>query len=76
MVNMTDCGGSEMKKEYRNAIISGIGGGITVTILLYIILGKVFWEYLFMYPIFTAIAGLIGLSLHKRREEKKEQRRE
>ncbi len=62
-----------MQKEYRNAIIGGIGGGIAGTILLYIILGKVAWWYLFLYPIFSAIAHLIGVSLRKRREAKKEE---
>lgn len=76
MVNMTDCGGSEMKKEYRNAIISGILGGLSVTIILYLIQVKVTWVYLIAYPIVFAIANFIGGSLHKRREEKNEQRRE
>jgi len=67
------------QKEYRNAIIGGICGGLTVIIILYIILGKVTWVYLIVYPIGFAIADLIGVSLHKRREAKKEkevQRRE
>ena len=60
-----------MRKEYRNAIIGGIGGGIVGTVLLYIILGKVAWAYLFMYPIFTAIAHLIGVSLRRWRKRKR-----
>ena len=67
-------GGSEkMRKEYRNAIISGILGGLSVTIILYLIQVKVTWVYLIAYPIVFAIANLIGGSLHKRREEKKYQ---
>jgi len=65
-----------MKKEYRNAIISGILGGLSVTIILYLIQVKVTWVYLIVYPIGFAIAHLIGVSLHKRREEKKDQQRE
>ena len=65
-----------MRKEYRDAIIGGILGGLTVTIILYLIQGKVTWGYLIAYPIVFAIASLIGGSLHKRREEKKDQRRE
>ena len=62
-----------MRKEYRNAIIGGIGGGIGGTILLYLIQGKVAWVYLITYPIFSAFAHLIGYSLRKRREAKKEE---
>jgi ABC-type bacteriocin/lantibiotic exporter with double-glycine peptidase domain len=65
-----------MRKEYRNAIIGGIGSGIVVTFLLYLIQVKVTWVYLIAYPIVFTIAHLIGVSLHKRREEKKDQQRE
>ena len=61
-----------MLKEYRNAIIGGVCGGLTVTILVYLIEGEVIWA-LIAYPIVSTIAGLIGVSLHKRREEKKYQ---
>ena len=68
-----------MRKEY-NVIISGIVSwicvGVLFTIFLDLIQGEVPWASLFLYPIFFAIAHLIGVSLHKRREEKKEQRRE
>ena len=67
-----------MRKEY-NVIISGIVSWICVgglfTIFLDLIQGEVPWASLFLYPIFFAIAHLIGVSLHKRREEKKDQRR-
>ena len=59
------------QKEYREAIIGGIGGGIGGTVLLYIIQGKVAWAYLFSFPIFTFI---LHLYLHKRREAKKEEK--
>jgi len=65
-----------MLKEYRNAIIGVILGGLSVTIILYLIRGEVPWVYLITYPIASAIAYLIGVSLHKRREEKKDQQRE
>jgi len=58
-------------REYREAIIGGIGGGIGGTILLYLIQGKVAWAYLFTYPILTFI---LHLYLHKRREAKKEEK--
>ena len=56
-----------MRKEYRDAIISGIGGAILVTILLYIIQGKVAGGYLFTFPIFTFI---FHIHFHKKREVK------
>jgi len=68
-----------MRKEYRDAIIGGIGGGVGVTIVLYLIRGEVTWAYLIAYPIFFALAHLISAYLRKRREAKKEeavQRRE
>ena len=68
-----------MRKEYRNAIIGGIGGGLGVTIIVYLIRGEVTWAYLITYPIFFVIAHLISANLRKRREAKKEetvQRRE
>jgi len=65
-----------MRKEYRDAIIHGIFGGLGVTIVLYLIQVKVTWVHLIGYPISFAIAHLIGVSLRKRREEKKDQLRE
>lgn len=56
-----------MRKEYREAIISGIGGGVLGTVLLYIIQGKVAWVYLFTFPIFTFI---LHIYLNKKRELK------
>jgi len=47
-----------MRKEYREAMISGVGGGILGTVLLYLIQGKVAWAYLFTFPIFTFILRL------------------
>jgi len=63
-------------KEYRDVIISGISVGVLVTIVLYLIQGKVAWAFLFTYPIFSFI---LHLYLNKRRGAKKEegvQRRE
>ena len=57
-------------REYREAIIGGIGGGILGTVLLYLIQGKVAWVYLFTYPILTFIFHLYL----KRREAKKEEK--
>ena len=65
-----------MRKALRDTIISGVASAILVTIILYLIQGKVAWAYLFTYPIFTAI---FHLYLTKKREAKKEeesQRRE
>ena len=64
------------RKEYRNAIISGISVGVLGTFVLYLIQGKVAWGFLFTYPISSFI---LHLYLNKRREAKKEeavQRRE
>ncbi len=44
-----------MRKEYKEAIISGIVTSILVTIVLYLIQGKVAWAYLLTFPIFTFI---------------------
>jgi uncharacterized membrane protein YoaK (UPF0700 family) len=57
-----------MRKVYRDAIISGISVGVLVTIVLYLIQGKVAWAFLFTYPIFSFI---FHLYLNKRREVKK-----
>ena len=61
-----------MRKEYGDAIIGAIGGGVGGTIIWYILRGEIPWGYLITYPIFSAIAHLIGYSLRKRREAKKE----
>ncbi len=53
-----------MRKEYKDAIISGVGGAILTTVFLYIIQGKVAWAYLFTFPIFTFI---LHLYLNKKR---------
>ena len=62
-----------MKKELRDTIISGIGSAILVTIILYLIKGRIAWAYLLTYPIFFAA---FQLYFFRRREEKKDQRRE
>ena len=69
-------GGSEMKKEYRNAIISGIVTGLGGMTVVYLIRGEFIWAYLISYPIFFAFAHLIGHLLRDRRGEKEDQRRE
>jgi len=64
------------QKEYKEAIIGGIGGGIGGTIILYILRREVPWAFLFTYPIFSFI---FHIYFNKRREAKKEeevQRRE
>ena len=65
-----------MKKEYRNSIIGGIFGGLGGTIILYLIRREFIWAYLITYPIFFALAHLIGHLLRDRRGEKEDQRRE
>ena len=65
-----------MKKEYKEAIIHGVVGGILCTGLISIIQRRVAWAFLFTYTIFSFI---LRLYLNKRREAKKEedvQRRE
>ena len=68
-----------MRKEYRNAIIAGIGVAVINTILKFIIRGQISWTFVLGSSIVYPFAYLIGLRLHKRREAKKEeegQRRE
>ena len=60
-----------MKKEYRDAIISGVLGAILSTILISKIQGKVPWTYLITFPIFFVT---LKLYLIKRREAKKEEK--
>ena len=60
-----------MRKEYKEAIISGVGGAIGGTVLLYIVQGKVAWAYLITVTIFYPI---FKLYLNKRREAKKEEK--
>jgi len=62
-----------MKKEYRDAIISGIGSGILTAIFIYVIKGRIAWAYLLTYPIFFVT---FKFYLNKRREEKKDHRME
>ncbi len=56
------------RKEYRDAIISGISVGVLGTFVLYLIQGKVAWAFLFTYSISSFI---FHLYLNKRREAKK-----
>ena len=68
------------QKEYRKAIIRGIGSGLVgATLILYLNQGKYPWDpwrVIITYSIFFAMARLIGGLLRKRREEKNDQRRE
>lgn len=58
-----------MQKEFKEALIGGIGGALVSTILMYLINGRFAWTYLFsfsiMFPVFY-------IYFHKKREEKKE----
>jgi heme O synthase-like polyprenyltransferase len=54
-----------MKKEYRDAIISGVVIAIGGTIIISLIQGKVAWAYLFTFSIFYPI---FKTYLIKRRE--------
>ena len=47
-----------MRKEYKDAMISGVGGAILPTVLIYILEGKIAWAYLFTFPIFMFILHL------------------
>ena len=67
------------QKEYRNAIISGIGVTIGNTIIKFTIRGQFSWTSVIFSSIVYSFAFLIGLRLYKRKEAKKEgdvQRRE
>jgi len=63
-------------KKYRNSIIGGIAGGLGGMTVWYLIRGEFNWAYLITYPIFFALAHLIGHLLRDRRGEKEDQRRE
>jgi len=70
---------TEMRKEYRNAIISGIGVAMVNTILKFTIRGQFSWTFVIFSSVVYPFAFLIGLRLYKRKEAKKEgdvQRRE
>ena len=53
------------QKEYRDAIIGGIGGGIGSTILWYIKFGEVPWVNLVIYPIVKATTILTSIGVCK-----------
>ena len=57
-----------MRKKYRNAIISGIGGGVTVAIIRSIILGQFSWTYLILIVILSPLALLVGLKMREKRK--------
>jgi len=65
-----------MKKEHRDTIIRGIFPAVAGTIILYLTRREFAWTYLITYPIFFAIAHLIGHLLRDRRGEKEDKRRE
>ncbi len=58
------------QKEYRDAIIRAIVGGVGGTIPISLIQGRVAWTFLFTSSIFSFI---LRLYLNKRREAKKEE---
>ena len=67
------------QKEYRNAIILGIGVAMVSTIYEFSIRGQFSWPNVIFKSVVYPFAYLIGLRLHKRKETKKEetvQRRE
>ena len=57
------------QKEYRDAIIGGVGGGIGSTILWYILRREFAWPTLIIYPIGYFFAHLW---FNRRREAKKD----
>jgi hypothetical protein len=68
-----------MRKEYRNAIIVGIGVAIVNAIIKFIMRGQISWTNVIIPSVLYPFAYLIPLRLRKRKEAKKEeavQRRE
>lgn len=57
-----------MRKEYRNAIIGGILGGVTNGVIFYIIRGYFSWTFLILGVIFGPLALLTGLKMREKRE--------
>ena len=62
-----------MRKEYRNAIIAGIGVAVVNTIIQFTIRGQFSWTFVIISSVVYPFAYLIGLRLHKRKEAKKEE---
>ncbi len=62
-----------MRKEYRNAIIVGIGVAITNTIIKFIIRGQISWTNMIIPSVVYPFAYLIVVLLRERREAKKEE---
>jgi uncharacterized membrane protein len=57
-----------MRKEYRNAIIGGISGGVVSAIIFFIIQGYFSWTFLILSVILSPLALLVGLKMRKKRE--------
>jgi hypothetical protein len=53
-----------MRKEYRNAIIGGIGVAVASTIISFIIRGKISWISTIISSIVIPFALLIGAKMH------------
>jgi len=58
-----------MRKEYRNAIIGGIFGGVVNAILFSIIRGQFSWTFLIINVIVFPFALFIGLKMRDRKEK-------
>ena len=67
---------TSIQKEYRDAIIGGIGGGIGSTILWYILRGEFAWPNLIIFPISYFFAHLWFNKRLKAMKEEDVQRRE
>jgi len=64
---------SEMKKEYGNALVVGIVGGILTSFLVYVFYGTFPWAFLFIYPIVYA-AVQVDHTKRRARERAKRKR--
>lgn len=58
-----------MRKEYRDAMIGGICGGVVSAIIFSIIRGQFSWTYLILSVILSPLALLTGLKMREKREE-------
>jgi len=52
-----------MRKEYRNAIIGGVGAAVVSAIISFIIRGQISWTFTIISSIVNPFAYLLGLKM-------------
>ncbi len=59
-----------MRKEYKDAILGGIFGGIGIFFFFYLIRGALAWSYLTVFPVMYVILYLLFNKWIKKHREK------